>query len=291
MINTASNFQSALAYVMTEPDPLSVSFEGDMRAAAFNAAFQNIEDQINFLYEKTRLLEDIRDYIRHFVERVIEERRAKIIDNLKAIEMIYDEIDNPDCVVEPVVPQQEQTVQDRDGSILPMFDFINETLVMPGTTLKKNDILKITVKEQTQDYSNEKTVYDSAGIVEPLVQASVTVSDNTTTFIDTYTSHKPIEGSITTTYEIFFSGSIECNYVNLPATNCDVLNITLYDIDNNFHFVTSSTAYVKPIRVVRALVTLRTKGYNRYTVRYPVTKTMPDSFTYPAGGQESYVTV
>ena len=177
MINTASNFQSALAYVMTEPDPLSVSFEGDMRAAAFNAAFQNIEDQINFLYEKTRLLEDIRDYIRHFVERTIEERRAKIIDNLKAIEMIYDEIDNPDCIVDPVVPQQEQAVQDRDGSILPMFDFINETLVMPGTTLEKNDILKITVKEQTQDYSNKKTVYDSAGIVEPLVQTSVTVSN------------------------------------------------------------------------------------------------------------------
>jgi len=288
MINTALNFQSALTYVMTEPDPLAVSFEGDMKAAALNAVFQNIEDQINFLYEKTRLLEDIRDYTHSFVNKAIEERRAKIVENLKMIEMVYDEVDDPSCIVEPIIVQKGQTVKDRDGTLLPVFDIINNVLVMPGRVLGTNDILKVSVKEQTQKLSDSETVYKTAGVVEPLVQVSVSTSDNKQFFLDSYANNKPAEGTVTTTYEILFAGNKLCNYVSFSAVNDNVIKIVLYDIDNNMHLVMSDTAYTKPLRVVKALVTLQSKGYVKYPVQLPFASSASDSFSDIQGGNDSY---
>ena len=290
MINTASDFQSALTYVMTEPDPLTASFGGDMKAAAFNAAFQNIEDQINFLYEKTRLLEDIRDYIRNFIDKAIEERRASLVENLKAIEMIYDELDNPDCVVEPVIVQtNQQLVYDRDNTELPSFDVVNNVLIMPGTVIGNNDIVKITVKEQTQSLSDQDIVYQSAGVLEPLVQASVNIASDRQTFLDVYSNSKPTEGTVTTTYEILFAGNRVCNYVNFAAVNCDIVDITLYDTEGNVQIVNSDAVYIQPVRISKALITLKTKEYNRYFVQHPIADIMPDFFTCSVNRESDYI--
>lgn len=290
MINTASDFQSALAYVTAEPDPLTVSLGGDMKAAAFNAVFQNIEDQINLLYEKTRLLEDIRDYIRNFIDKAIEERRAKIVENLKAIEMIYDEIGNSDCVIEPVNFQvTQQVIYDRDETELPALDIVNDVLVMPGTVIDNNDIIKITVNGQTQSLSNRETIYQSTGVLEPFMQASINVTSDKQTFLDVYANSTPAEGAVTTTYEIVFAGKKICNYINFATVNCDILSIVLYDTEGNKYTIDPDSFYFQPLRMSKALVTLKTKGYDRYSVRYPISDITPDFFTCSLAEEGDYV--
>lgn len=252
MINTAADLNSALQYVTTDIEIDTTRFSNEMDSLVFNTIFLDIERQINILYQKTRLLEDIRDYTDLFVTRVVEEKRTAIVENLNAIEMIYDDFTNKDSIAEVVTINPKYIVQDRDGTPLDQFDIINGMLVMPGKTLSSETVVDIIGLDET---SSE---------IAPFAEVN---SDRL--YCQIYENDEPASSEITASYDILLTGKTKCNFLNFAPVGCDVTAVTLVDASGNKTEVKPTDFYVNPTRVAKATVTVKTKIINKEVVDYP----------------------
>lgn len=252
MINTAADFNSALQYVMTDIEPDTIKFSNEMSAATFNTVFLDIEKQINILYQKTRLLEDIRDYTELFVTKAVDEKRTAIIENVNAIEMIYDDFVNKDSITEAVIIDPKYVVQDRDGTLVDQFEIINNLLVMPGKVLSSETVVDIVGLDQTSSQ------------IAPFSEA-----DSDRLYCQVYESDEPANSELTASYDILLTGKTKCNFLNFAPVGCDVVAVTLTDPSGNKVDVNPVDFYTDPLRIAKATVTVKTKLINKETVDYP----------------------
>ena len=286
MINTSQDFNSALEYVSRELDYSTVKMSNEMNSSTFNYIFTEIED----------MLEDIRNYTKEFVLRAIQERRTKIIENLKVIEALSDEVQSKDSTAFVVVPNEGETVYDRNGKQIPCLDNKYGNSVVPGKTLAIDDIIdivnkgpvdKATVAKEDPIQGDFTAVeYVPLNGAEPFATCSSIVEDNPF-HIDIYRSNEPVENFLTVIYDIKFSGKTQSNFINIDPINCKIIDIKLYDIDNNLISVNPDDKYFSLSRVQSASVTVKCQNYDRYLVNMPV-NSFKDSFDSSATGGELY---
>lgn len=296
MINASKDFDSALNFVTTESDPLTVRFSDKMDSSSFNAAFSEIESQINNLYEKIRLLEDIRDYTKEFVTRAIDERRNKILDNLKVIEALTDDIKEDDKIATVILAGNNEVIYDRDGTRISQLVRDNDLLIMPGKTLTSdiiksvinkgtvNKISKVAQNELGEEYS--ATDYAPISSAEPFISYNLDITDKGT-YCDVYKSSTPVEEGLIVQYEINLAGSVKCNYVNFNPVNCNILEVILYDPDGTPTNLDPKSRYFIPCRTEKALVKVKCSNYNKVSVAYPQ-KQQSDAFDKVMTGGEIY---
>ena len=296
MINASQDFNSALSYVTQDMDYTNAKLSSDMSSAAFNYTFLEIENNINILYEKIRLLEDIRDYTKDFVIRAVKERRTKLIENLKTIETLTDEIQSNNSMVSVMVPDKEAAVYDRDGSTVAQFEYDNGDLVVPGFVLSVEDAVTVTsngpvkatkVKKQDPvqgDYSSTDLVPLSSA--EPFVSCTIPTGVNKSHF-DIYQGTESDTEGFKVQYDITFSGKTRCNYIKLNPVNCKIIDIKIYDINNIMTQVNPEQRYFPLTRIVKVVVTVECKNYERRIIAMPSQGTQ-DSFDLAVTGGEIY---
>lgn len=296
MINTAQDFESSLAYVTQDIGYTGTKLSNEMSSTVINYTFSEIEDAINTLYQKIRTLEDIKDYTKNFVIRAIQERREKIIGKLKVIETLTDELQDKKSVKTVAVPDFNYTVYDRDGSEIVKLYNDNDILIMPGNILATEEAVAIVNKGAVNEitvskYDPAEGDYSAVEAVpiedaEPFVFADTKVKDQNTHF-DIYHGNEPILEGFRIKYDVQFTGKITSNYINFNPVNCTVVDIKLYDSENNVVLLQSSDRYFLPARIVRAEIIVECKDYNRYELDVPVEKTN-DSFDDVITGGEIY---
>lgn len=296
LINTATDFSTALAYIQEEVDYTASNLSDDMKSSIFNDIFSEIEHNINVLYEKIRLLEDIRDYTKEFVIRAIQERRTKIIENLKIIETLTDEVNNGDYVATVIVPDTNAVILDRDGTEILAFENDGKTSVMPGTVLasetavdiiNKGPVKAVEVKKQDPvqgDYSAVDFVPLSGA--EPFAICNLPLY-NKEPYISIYRSDEPVKEGLQVQYDISFSGKLHSNYINFDPVNCEVIDITLFDADNISYSLTPEERYFPVKRIVKASVIVKCKDYERLTVAMPANQEN-DAFDSVINGDDIY---
>lgn len=289
MINTSQDFDSALDFVMTEQDTFNYAITNEMDVGRFNSIFQEMEDDINNLYEKIRVLEDIKNYTHDFVLRAIEERRQKIVDSLKIIETNVTEYQNPEYQVEQVsFSNVTEEIKDRDGSVIRGLQNKDNTLVMPYNKLSAERLYHITNVGQV------RKIIDSAGQPKfiPLSESNPFNEDKLNTFEDrevfrsVYESEQPAPDGILVEYEVQFDGRADCNYFDMGAVNCEIESIELTNYDNLTFSVPPNRKFLdSPTDISKARIRVRCKRYDRTIVDIP-SDALDDAFDKSIVGSE-----
>lgn len=296
MINTSEDFNSALSYVSSEMDYVNAKLSGEMNSTLFNYTFTEIENNINILYEKIRLLEDIKDYTKEFVTRAIRERRTKIIENLKVIETLTDELQSKDSIITIITPNNNEAVYDRDGTEISQLENDDGILIIPGITLALEEASSIVNNgpiEQIDVTRNDPVEGDYSTIdqvllagPEPFATCALPIR-NSSCQCDIYDSKEPIESGLKVSYDIIFSGRENCNYINFNPVNCEILDVKLYNSDNVITQLNNNDRYFPLTRVVKATVIVQCKNYDRYVLAMP-SEGLTDSFDKSITGGEIY---
>jgi hypothetical protein len=208
MIQTSGDFNSAIELLTTDV-PVSVGdIDEKMNSAEFNLAFNDIEMQLIDLYEKVRVLEDVQKYCREYVIKEVSEKRQKFEDKLKIIE------DNADSYrdktfVACAVPfyNSNETVRDRDGSVLPASTITNRSAHMSGQVVEEAIFRTVSKVQDTPHYRDSLS-----NIVSGESYRSLYVVDN------------PVSGGVEEEITIMFDSTRRCNYFDIDLSNCVVVS-------------------------------------------------------------------
>ena len=134
-----------------------------------NDNFSKIENYLNDMYEKVRVLEEVIDYAKIYVNNEIDTTITECRDLLNEIENMNDSIFNDSknfsIINVPLSNNNIEQYSDRDGSSLKMCEIYNNIISLSGTVKNTIDIKNVSVKREEQAYeSNYKELING----EPL---------------------------------------------------------------------------------------------------------------------------
>ena len=204
MINTEAEYNEALTFIDRDIELYDFDLSRKMTSLEYNLYFQDTEYYLDFLYEKTRTVEDIIDYIERYGNKKIEELNKLFEDNLEVLESAIDRyVDNaavslkPQWDFNPLNP-----ITDRDGSVISVL-----TTYSDGLVVNKNINYIIPIKSATKT-SNYISYSDN---IEDLVKDGYYISD--------YNLDKPDEIKEDLILEI--DNSDDLNYIDIKPLNCE----------------------------------------------------------------------
>lgn len=184
-----------------------------------NSSFQQIENNLNLLYKKTRHLEDVLEYAKTFTSLKIDEYTNELSSIINGIEDI--------------------TLIDKNlGYIEYEIDFIENAIAITD----RNNTYKVepcSVKNKLLMLSNRVNVeYEHTSLNRKCEQ--IPHSDNLKSFScgeannyrSVYVEEKLINGGITETITVYFKEPVEVNEIDIKAVNCKVENIRYVYINN-----------------------------------------------------------
>lgn len=217
MIKTSIDLNNAIKFVTTENVSYPSTIQNEMSSSQFNTSMQNIETQLNELYEKIRLLEDIRDYCKQYVLTMIQTKEQSFKEKLKVIEDISDQFRDIESI-SYIVPFQYCTdvITDRDGTIINKMNINNGYLEQSYTLLDTAKISNISYTTNAQCYNNS---YND--ILDDLVGRSYYILDDV------------MYGGIIENCTIMFDKNYDCNLFNLSISNTQIKNIKLITNKDN----------------------------------------------------------
>ena len=177
---------------------------------------QNIENQLNELYEKIRLLEDIRDYCKQYILSIIQMKEQNFKEKLKIIEDVADQFRDKDSISYTVPFQYcSDVITDRDGTIINKMNITNGSLGQSYTLIDATKISNISYTTNAQCYNNN---YND--ILNGLSGRSYYILDN------------PIYGGVVENCTVMFDKNYNCNLFNIEVSNTQIENIKLITIED-----------------------------------------------------------
>ena len=233
MIKTSEDLQAVVSELSEEKQ---IEFSGvnrTMDSSEFNGIMYQIESDLNDLYEKIRLLNDMAEYTRSYVIKNVEERRAKFVEKLKVIEQLTDSYRDKSYVTHlvPFIANQTQ-VRNREGKVVEPLALNSGRLEMNGTTAAKADIESMFLS--TADGCCTSTA-DLMAKGRPCRS--------------TYLVDEPIVGGIKESYEVRFKLPLKINYIDIDSTNCDIENIQVLNKAGSPIRVDLASSFIKETEV------------------------------------------
>lgn len=209
MILTPNDFDSTIESLMEEKAPLQLSIGADMNSSGFNNIFSQIEDELDALYERTRLVEDLSNYCRSFLKKEIENEKNKLTERLRIIEQSVDSFQDTSFVAFDPKFHITDSITDRDGNDIPCMVYDNGNL-LPNILLQKNGAIEsISVECNELCYSSS---YNNLMNHKPARCQ--------------YRVDEPVLDGITEHYTVMLKEPINCNFVSIDAVNCSIDNCT-----------------------------------------------------------------
>lgn len=257
MITSEKGLNDSLNFLINKSDDFDRKLDNNMNASSFNSLLRDIESRINSLYEKTRVMEDVKDYIKTFVIKSIDERKNKIINKLKVIETSVDKTTN-NAIVEVInLNNYSQYILDRDGEQIEILNNINGKLVLPSKLVNKETLISIVNKGQgtisNAEQYNEGTLNSLNN--EPLAAI--------------YESYEPVNNGIVNEYEITFETRADCNKIEFNPVNCTIDKIVITTFDGAEKEIQNSQTYLSfSIDIEKINVWVRCNSYDTEYIDY-----------------------
>lgn len=206
-IATISELKDVIEKLTTQIDTPSTTVSTKMDATEINDFFESVESAFNTLYEKLRLLQDVHDFAKAYVQKVYD-RTTKELNTVKLdSDIANQEYRNSKARACVGVFQNSGAVRDRDGSALYQAD-ISDSVVIPGNaTIETADLTSAAVystdlcyRRNTLPASNYKSFYVLEDAMENAPQEKIT---------------------------FFLPAPVMLNHMDLAAFNSDVESIKL----------------------------------------------------------------
>ena len=275
MITSERNLMDSLNFLIEESETFNRKIDNDMNATAINNLFKDIESHINKLYEKMRVLEDVKDYIKTFTVKAIQERRNKIINDQKVIEASADRSNGSKSITEVInFNSYNQYITDRNGDKIEALDNINGKLILPSKLVNKENLVGIVNKGQLKDNEDELVNISQAEEMNEMIFSSISCKP----LVGVYESYDTANGGIINEYEISFDSRANCNKIEFDPINCEVIKVTVTTFDGKVSEIDTSHTYLdEPIDIEKMNVLVKCTNYDYNNVSF-VDGPIEDSF-------------
>jgi|GEM_PF-5733477 hypothetical protein len=205
-----------------------------------NNNFSKIENYLNDMYEKVRVLEEVIDYAKIYVNNEIDTTITECRDLLSEIENMNDNIFNDSKNFKIInVPLSNDDVEqspDRDGTSLKICEIYNNVISLSGTIKNTIDIKDVSVKREEQAYeSNYKELLDG----EP--------------YRVHYLLDAICKNGVSETIKFDFSEPREINSIKIKLSNCKITDIIYMHEDNTETIDSDISKGVIPVRTVKGI--------------------------------------
>ncbi len=258
MIANETDLQNSLSSLQETLTLSPVDLSERMDASQMNSTEQDIYNTLNILYERIRVLEDIKDYMHTTILAAISEKKKKlngILVNIEKNNDIY--TSDKKQAVSVSYAWSSNTVKDRDGTELPSLIHDNNTNLYPqGNIAYQADILRISHECQDIPFTIEKNETDGYYRVKYLKTKPTFVNDTVT---------------------ILFKEPKEINYVECSVYNADY--VISYLTDKNDSIIISDNRYIEPITAYGLTIEFIGNNYETVTQNVDKTRQAQESFS------------
>lgn len=248
VITTASDFESAIKELTTSKPALTQIYGEEMSSSVHNKIFQDIETELNAMYEQLRILEDIKNYCKSSIIKSVEEEKIKLMDKLRVIEHASDSFSDTSCVAYEVElnTASDMEVRDRNGDILPAMRNIDGQLEVDGLDSRRGTISSIKCTTPDQCYSNT---------------AQNLVSGNAARSL--YVLGEPAAKGVVETYEVMFKEPVRCNHINISTVNCDAEKFEAFlNTNGTTATIAASDGYIDEMQICGLRFSVRATNYD-----------------------------
>ena len=240
-INNDFSFTPAAGKLELQDDVL------DSRAQ--NITFENIEKELNTLYEKTRVLEDVVAYAKDFLEQQIHIYREKVQNKLRVIEDSRDSLKDSNFItyVVPFVTDRSVVTKDRDGSTIHVSDISNGKIIMSGQELDSAGISKASKTQELKAYNDNLKDIPSG---KP--------------YRSFYLVDGPATNGVKEEITVMFNEPTRVNFIKINPSNCEIAEVSLineHGIEEQLDDMMNE--YNQPKDAIGAKFTIVSRNYSK----------------------------
>lgn len=257
MITREADYETSMTTAQTPLSLETMNLSEKMSSEEWNYNNATIYQAINTLYERIRLLEDIKDYIRTYTLKQIADKKAAFEQTLQEIQQnqdIYTD-DKKQAVLAPF-SWSDDPVQDRDGTTVSPLDHTETSIFPRGNTASSAAVSLI-----KHDCMN--------------TPFTIKTSETDRYYEAVYLLPKP--GVVYDTVTFMFSRAKEINYVD-----CDLYNVTVqasYLTESNTPAPILLNQYVPPVKAYGLVFDVVCKDYTTVDQNVDKTKLAADAFS------------
>lgn len=247
---------------------------GTMRSGDFNENFAYIEDRLNSLYEKTRVIQNISEYTRAFLRAQITSQKEELYELLREAETTRDSIKKDGYKTRTVLFAEDLTAKkiDRDGIEISPTSITGGKITLLGKEEEFVPIKNLNVnRAATLSASNNKNILNGESVR------------------NLYMLDGPAPNGVSETYRLDFEKESYVTLVNVENVNSEVNGVNLIDSSNKKIQVTeqAETGFKKQLATA-AEVTIVDKSYRQVTYEYDAMRMSRDFWHKVA--QKEYAT-
>ena len=226
-------------------------FDNKMKSITANNVFNDIEEAINKLYEKTRLLSDLRHYTLDYITNEYNNKYNTFISLLKTIEESSEEYKNNDVIAHNIeFSDSILKYTDRDGSPADRVSIINKNTICPAHEQigKEASISQIVTSDSNDIYYNKNI--DTENKTYSVLYLSETLNNITKTESIKYV----------------FDTDRTINFIDVSPFNADIESIDIISSDNTIIKNTNNSIFLPQITAKGVQINLISKKFEARTL-------------------------
>ena len=161
MIRTQEEYTEALNFIDKDMELYDYDLSQKMTSYEYNLYLQDTEYYLDFLYEKTRVLEDIIEYLEYYSKLKIKQLKTEVENNEYVLNSAIDKYTNKDYITYKLSWDNSisQKILDRDGSEIPLANLKNN-IISAGTDKSNYAVIKSVIRNSNlNSYSNNVNEY------------------------------------------------------------------------------------------------------------------------------------
>lgn len=237
--------------LMTSVNFSTTLFDNKMKSTTANNVFNDFEKAINKLYEKTRLLNDLRHYTLDYITTEYNNKYNTFMSLLKTIEESSEEYQNNDVIAHNIeFSDSILKYTDRDGSPADRVSIINKNTICPAHEQvgKEASISQIVTSDSNDIYYNKNI--DTGNKTYSVLYLSETL-DNITK---------------TESIKYVFDTDRTINFIDVSPFNADIESIDIISSDNTIIKNTNNSIFLPQITAKGVQINLISKKFEARTL-------------------------
>lgn len=214
-----------------------------------NENFMKIENYLNDMYEKIRVLEDVIDYAKIYVNNEIDATIAECRDLVIEIESMNDDIYSNSkhyiTINVPLINNDTAQYSDRDGTSLKTCEIYGNAISLSGAVKNSVELSNVSVKRK-------EAVYES-NYLDLLKEEPYRAY---------YLLDAVSKNGVSEEIQLDFKEPKEINSIKIKLSNCKIINIIYIHEDNTESYSSDISKGVMPIKIVKGIkLTINSTNY------------------------------
>lgn len=256
MIDTSKYIEEAINFLNNQDvEDLNYQFmyqTNYFNSQDYNYTLYNIENNLNILYEKSRVLQDVIKYTREYIKQNVYEITDECRSILDAIEDNVDSLKQNNYInINVPFLQSTGSYVDRDGKKLEKNAIYDAAITLSGTDKEKLRIKKITQKNNFKPYKEN---------LSNLIQDKE--------YRSFYMLDAPVTDGLKEQITVEFETENIINQLNIIASNCKISDMKYIDATGTTDYINDHSNVIQSPRKTKSIEFITTTDSYKKIVYY-----------------------